>query len=141
MEITSAGASTAAAPTQNAFAALDSSEFIKVMVSELTNQDPFNPQDTSVLLEQMSSLRNIESQLSLQEQLQELVLQNQMASAGNLIGKLVQGLTDDANNITGMVTSVRITDDQVYLELDTGQSMRMSQVSVVAEGPTAGSGS
>ena len=60
--------SVGAAAGESGFAALRSEDFIKVMLSELTNQDPFEPQDSAALLEQMSSLRNIESQLSLQNQ-------------------------------------------------------------------------
>jgi len=120
-------------PRSNAFAQLDSSEFIQVMISELQNQDPFQPQDSSKLLEQMSSLRNIESQMTLQDQLQNLVQQNQVASAGNLIGKLVQGLSADGENVQGLVNSVRVTDDGVFLELDTGRSLKMSQVTAIAD--------
>lgn len=120
-------------PRSNAFAQLDSSEFIRVMISELQNQDPFQPQDSSKLLEQMSSLRNIESQMTLQNQLQNLVQQNQVASAGNLIGKLVQGLGEDGQNLQGLVNSVRVTNNGVFLELDTGASLKMSQVTAIAD--------
>ena len=119
----------------NGFAQLDSAEFIKVLFTELQNQDPLKPQDTSKLLEQLSSLRNIESQLSLQEQLEDLVTQNQVASAGNLIGKKVAGLDVENNKVSGLVASVRVKDDEVILELDTGQRLKMSNVTAIAGAP------
>ena len=77
-----AGSSLGAAVSgSSGFSELSSGEFLKIMLTELTNQDPFKPQDSGALLEQMSSLRNIESQLQLQEKLNALVLQNGISSA------------------------------------------------------------
>jgi flagellar basal-body rod modification protein FlgD len=116
-----------------AFGDLTSEDFIKVMISEMANQDPFDPQDSQALLEQLSSLRNIESQLALQDQIGALVLQNQVASAGGLIGKLVAG-RDDANDaVSGLVQSVRVAEGKVVLELDTGRSLSMDRVTNIAE--------
>lgn len=134
---TSATASSTTGISQNKFAEMSSEEFVNVLITELQNQDPLNPQDTGALLEQISSLRNIESQTTLAEQLESLVTQNQVASAGNLIGKLVEGLDTLNTNTTGLVTSVRVTDEGVFLELDNGRSMKMDQVTGIAELPEA----
>ena len=117
------------------FAALGSDEFIKIMLSELTQQSPFDPQDSSALLEQLSSLRNIESQISLQEQLEDLVLQNQISAAGGLIGKVVTGLDSQNNQVQGLVTSVRVQDGKAILELDSGKTLSMSRVTEISELP------
>jgi len=102
-------------------------------VTELTNQDPFKPNDSAQILEQLSSLRNIESQMSLQKQLQSLVLQNQIAQASGLIGKAVQGLDDQNNRVWGVVTSVRVADGKALLELDTGRTLPMGRVELIAQ--------
>lgn len=129
---TSSGGS---APPANRFAELSTEEFMKVLFTELQNQDPLKPQDSSKMLEQLSSLRNIESQLTLQQDLKALVTQNQIASAGNLIGKLVQGLDEGNNQVIGLVTGVRVADDKVLLQLDTGQQLDMGRVTAIAEMP------
>lgn len=124
-----AGASSlGASPGAGAFGDLTSDDFIRVLLTELSNQDPFDPQDSAALLEQMSSLRNIESQLSLQEQLGDLVLQNQVSAAGGLIGKLVTGLDGSNSDVEGVVTSVRVQDGQAILELDSGKALAMDRV-------------
>ena len=135
MSVGSIGAS-AIAGTNRGFAELSSEEFMSILISELKNQDPLDPQDTTALLEQLSSLRSIESQTSLQEDLADLVEQNQVASASNLIGKIVQGVDTTNTNATGLVVSVRVTDDGVFLELDNGRSMSMSQVTAITDLPT-----
>jgi flagellar basal-body rod modification protein FlgD len=116
----------------NRFAELSSEEFMKVLFTELQNQDPLNPQDSSKMLEQLSSLRNIESQVKLQDQLADLVSQNQVAAAGNLIGKAVQGLDETNKQTTGLVTSVRVTSDGVKLQLDNGSELDMARVTAIA---------
>lgn len=116
----------------NRFAELDSDDFVKVLVQELSNQDPFEPHDSAQILEQLSSLRNIESQATLQDRIEELVLQNEIAQAGGLIGRLVQGLTEDGDRVEGEVTSVRVRDGQAVLELDTGQRLPMARVERIA---------
>jgi len=125
--------SVGAAAGDSGFAALRSEDFIKVMLSELTNQDPFDPQDSGALLEQMSSLRNIESQLALQTQLEDLILQNQISAAGGLIGKVVSGLDGQNNPVEGLVTSVRVQGDETLLELDSGKVLSMDRVTKISE--------
>lgn len=119
----------------NKFSDLTSDDFVKVMIAELSHQDPFQPQDSSKLLEQFSSLRNVESQLKLQESLSSLVLQNQVASAGGLIGKLVAGLDLANQDVAGLVTAVRVQDGQAVLELDNGKTLPMERVTEIANLP------
>ncbi|MFA7237464.1 MAG: flagellar hook capping FlgD N-terminal domain-containing protein [Phycisphaeraceae bacterium] len=111
---------------------MSSTDFIKIMIEELQQQDPLDPQDTSKLMEQISSLRSIESQTSLQDQLKALVTQNQIAAAGNLIGKLVAGVDQTSTNTSGLVTAVRVTSDGVLLQLDNGSEMLMDNVSGIS---------
>jgi len=120
----------------NRFSDMSSEEFLEVLMQELKNQDPLNPQDSTKLLEQLSSIRSIESQLQLNDQLSALVNQNQFASAGGLIGKLVAGLDANNNEAIGQVVSVRMAEDKVFLELDTGQSVNMDRVTQIANMPT-----
>lgn len=112
----------------NGFGQLSSEEFIKVLTEELTHQDPFQPQDSGALLEQLSSLRNIESQMMLQDQIGALVLQNQMTAAGNMIGKLVVGMDDQNMSISGVVESVRVVDEKVMVGLDNGKQLAMDRI-------------
>jgi flagellar basal-body rod modification protein FlgD len=127
------GAASAGAEGAGGFGALSSGDFINVLLSELSNQDPFDPQDSAALLEQLSSLRNIESQLALQDQLEDLVLQNQVAAAGGLIGKVVAGLDSTNREAQGLVTSVRVQNGKAILELDSGRALAMDRVTEISE--------
>ncbi len=120
------------AVSKNQFSEISSEEFVKILVTELTQQDPLAPNDTKQVLEQLSSLRNIESQMDLQKSLESLVGQNQVAQASGLIGKVVEGLDGHDAKVSGQVTSIRIVDGKAVLELDTGKMLDMSRVTRIA---------
>ena len=121
----------ASQPTNNAFADLSSEDFVNILVTELTHQDPFKPNDTSEILQQLSSLRNIESQTSLQDQLQTMVDQNAISSASGLIGQEVTGLTDSNKNVTGIVKSLVIENGKPILKLEDGTRLAAENVTDV----------
>src|SRR4028118_709228 len=75
---------------------LKTEDFIKMMITQLQNQDPMEPAKNQELLAQMSQIGQLQSATTLQESLQGMVVQNQIGSAAGLIGKSVEGL--DAND-------------------------------------------
>ncbi len=115
----------------NGFSSLSSADFIRIMFTELANQDPFQPSDSSALLEQMNSIRSIESNIQLIDQLDTLVFENKLSSAATLIGKAVQGLTDDGFRVTGTVSTVVRQGDEVTLQLDTGWRLSIDNIELI----------
>ena len=122
---------TNSASASNGFAQLSSEEFVQIMLTELSNQDPFEPQDSAAIFEQLGSLRDIETQMALQEDLEAMVLQNSVASAGGMIGQLVKGLTSSNQQVEGIVTSLKIEDGRPVLQLDSGQTLEADRVTEV----------
>lgn len=104
----------------NRFSELESEDFLRIIFTELTNQDPLQPNDTNALLEQLNSIRSIESDIQLGNQLEALVTENQLASASNLLGKVITGRTADFDLAEGVVVGVRREADEVQLELEDG---------------------
>ncbi len=131
--ITPTANSTATSTAANPFAQLSSGEFLKIMLTELTNQDPLEPNDSAAILEQLSSLRNIEGQLNLENKLESLVLGQSVAQAGGMIGKVVGGLNESNDEVEGLVTAVRIIDGTAQLELDTGQKLPINRVTTISQ--------
>jgi len=116
---------------------LKTEDFIKMMVTQLQNQDPLEPAKNQELLAQMSQIGQLESQTQLQESLKGLVLQNSLGAAGNLIGRMVQGMDDNGEELEGVVSSVRVEDNQVFLELDSGKTLALGRVTNIANVPIA----
>ncbi|MFZ2873526.1 MAG: flagellar hook capping FlgD N-terminal domain-containing protein [Phycisphaerales bacterium] len=90
----------------SAFSALSSEDFTKIILQELSRQDPLQPSDTSTLIQQLSGLRSIQSDMDLGDKLQDLVRQNEFASATTLLGTRVTGRSIDNIEVEGVVKSV-----------------------------------
>ena len=116
-------------------AQLKTEDFIKMMITQLQHQDPLEPAKNQELLAQMSQIGQLQSQTLLQESLQGLVLQQNLGAAGNLIGKVVDGVDDAGEQARGLVTSVRVQDKQVLLELDNGKRLSLGKVTGIATAP------
>jgi len=113
---------------------LSSEEFLQLIFTEMSNQDPLEPNDTSALLDQIANIRSIESDVDLVDKLGELVGQNEMAAGAGLIGRLVSGLSEANERVTGIVNSVSRTEEGVVLNLDGGMRVPMGDVDRVLEG-------
>jgi flagellar basal-body rod modification protein FlgD len=123
---------------------LKAQDFIKMMITQLQNQDPTSPAKNEELLAQMSQIGQLQASTTLTDSIKGMVLQNQIGSAGNMIGKSVQGLTDDNQSVKGIVNSVRVENENVMLELDSGHTLALGRVTAIAQAPgkavTAGTG-
>ena len=117
------------------FNEMSSEEFMKIIFTELQQQDPFSPNDSSALLEQLNSIRSIESDISMGKQLESIVFQNQLAGAGNLIGKRISGLTVDNERVAGQVKSVTRAGDEISLLLHNNWVVPMDNVEYIDEQP------
>ena len=95
-------------PVTDKFSDLAIEDFIKLMVTELQNQDPLNPMDNAQILQQMSQMQSIQSTTKLNTTLDAVLLGQNLSNAGSLIGKTIVGLTDKGADITGEVESVTI---------------------------------
>lgn len=123
----SAGSRNAAAASNDAFRSAD---FMKIMLSELSHQDPFSPQETSKIVENMQKLQELANT-------QYTKFRNDLNWAQQLMGQQVnvqQIVTDDAGrqqlvdaglnpdvgyqNVTGTVSSFRQVGESVYLSVN-----------------------
>src|SRR5438045_4554757 len=84
---------------------LKPADFIKMMITQLQNQDPTQPVKNEELLAQMSQISQLQSNTTLTSTLQGMTLQNQIGSASSLMGKIVSGLDDANDPVQGLVTS------------------------------------
>ena len=119
------------ADTPSRFSEMETEDFIRIIFAALSNQDPFSPNDSGALLDQLNSIRSIESDIKLISRLDALVFQNQLGAAANLIGKFVDGLTADNQRVSGIVVSVVRQGDSVNLELDNGWQVPINSVETI----------
>ena len=92
-------------------------DFTKMLVAELKNQDPSQPMSNSDLLNQVSQIRAIESNDQLSSTLKSVLLGQNLASAGNLIGRTIKGLDTTGTRVNGPVSSVSISGNAATLSV------------------------
>lgn len=116
---------------------LTGADFLQLLVTQLTNQDPLDPTSNADILAQLSSIRDIELSTTLVDSLTALTGNQRYASAAGLIGKHVSGHAIDESDtqqaVSGTVVGVRFdADGTVHLELDSGMQLPLDSVETVA---------
>ncbi|MGC4034170.1 MAG: flagellar hook capping FlgD N-terminal domain-containing protein [Tepidisphaeraceae bacterium] len=130
--------STTGSTTSTTKKSLTSEDFIQMMITQLQNQDPTEPTKSQDLLAQMSQIGSLQSSNDLQTSLKKMTLQNSLSNAAAMIGKTVAGKDANGEDMQGIVTSVKVVDGNLSLQLDSGQSMSMDNVlSVTPNNDTA----
>jgi hypothetical protein len=106
--------------TSNVTSALnqvDLDDFLKLMITELQNQDPLNPLENDELLAQISQIREVGATEQLTSTLNAVLLGQNISSATNLIGADVVALNDAGQRVSGNVRVVTITNGKPMLDL------------------------
>ena len=109
------------------FSKLTPDDFLKMLITELQNQDPTNPTDNSQILQQISEMSNIQATTSLTTSLTAMLTEQNLSAASALVGKSVQGLADDGSTASGTVDSVTISDGVPKLNIGQ-QTMTLSNI-------------
>jgi len=112
---------------------LRSEDFFKILVTELQQQDPMKPNETSDMISQVSQIRSIELSGQLTDTLGQLAQQQKASGASDLIGKYVQAAMEGEDGqafvLDGVVTGVQFASDgSATLELDSGMAVRAADV-------------
>ncbi len=115
---------------------LSSDEFLQLMITELTNQDPMEPMSNQELLNQMATIQKLESDRMMTnsfEQLMDkfngLIDRETLSTATRMIGELVSGTDVNGQYTMGRIIAVGMDSDQILVELDTGQQIAWENVS------------
>ena len=112
----------------------DKDLFLKLLVAQMQNQDPFNPQDPTQYVTQLAQFNSLEQMMAMNDRLQylldgtgALIVNTVVGAASALIGKNVvvyapveEGMENsdkDPKKLTGKVEGVHIRDGGVYMSI------------------------
>jgi hypothetical protein len=107
----------------NAINDIDMNTFLKLMITELQQQDPLNPMDNKDMLDQIAQIRAVGASDQLTKTLNSVLLGENISSATNLIGADVSAITDDGQSITGVVNRISIDKGAPKLHIDNMPSL------------------
>ena len=95
-------------------------QFLKLLVTQLKNQDPLNPIENSEFVSELAQLQALDQSVKLSETNQALLLQSSLATGSSLIGKNVTGLVNAdgvSSEISGMLTSIKVENQHVIYNI------------------------
>jgi flagellar basal-body rod modification protein FlgD len=114
---------------------LSTSDFLKLLLAELENQDPTDPVDVSEMTSLFSSLTLVSEAETTNEYLSTLV--DSMSSlssnqAVSYLGKTITYTDSNSSKTTAVVSSVEYEDSVAYLVTEGGDKVKLSSVTGVS---------
>jgi len=94
---------------------VDVGDFLKLMITEMQNQDPLNPMDNAQLLSQLGEMQSINASRQLSDTLQGIRLGQNLTSATSLINRQIVALDDAGEEVIGVVERVTVNDGEPSL--------------------------
>jgi flagellar basal-body rod modification protein FlgD len=119
---------TSALPKQE----LGKEAFLKILVTQLQNQDPTNPQKDGEFVAQMAQLSVLEQLSNLNSSLSAyLGSGNNLSQYSYVLGNQVSWINPETNTLeSGIVTGINYKDNQVYFKIGDQEILADSIVSM-----------
>jgi flagellar basal-body rod modification protein FlgD len=100
---------------------VDYNDFLKLMVTELQNQDPTSPTDPTQYLSQLASFSSVEQQVNTNNKLDTMLTSQALTQADATLGRTA---TSPDGTVSGIVQSVAIgSDGTLTATLANGQAL------------------
>lgn len=87
---------------------LDQQDFLRLLVAQMTQQDPLNPKSDLEMIPQMVSFTQLEQSKSMQSDIAQLRAEQQLLRANSLLGRTVEIQDGSGARITGPVSAVQM---------------------------------
>lgn len=110
-------------------AGLKQEDFLKVLLAQLTFQDPLKPLDNNEFIAQFAQLTNLQQTQQLNDKLDSLLTFQAGGQAVGLIGKTVEVRTNDST-VVGEVTTTVFRDGTPELVVRTESGDILNEVSL-----------
>lgn len=114
---------------------LGKDEFLKILMTQVQNQDPLNPVDDKEFISQMATFSSLEQMMNLNTTMTQFVeKQDPFTTFLDWMGKEVSWTADGgATEKTGTVSSVKQSKGKYYLVLNDGTEISPSNVLAVTQ--------
>ncbi|QKS71434.1 flagellar hook assembly protein FlgD [Paenalkalicoccus suaedae] len=117
---------------------LDQDAFLKILLTQLSNQDPLNPMEDKEFIAQMAQFSSLEQMTQMNQSLKtflEASSRSELASNAELIGKVISyERTNSSGEKTpqeGLVTSVVLKEGRTLVELEDGVRIPIQDIQAV----------
>lgn len=119
---------TAATGTPSA-ASLGQEDFLKILTTQLSFQDPLKPLDNQQFMAQMAQFAGLEQTRAMNDNIESLLSIQAATQSIGLLGRTVEVATD-TNSVVGEVTSLRFANGQPLASVRTAQGQVMNDLTL-----------
>ncbi|MCF7935523.1 MAG: flagellar hook assembly protein FlgD [Synergistales bacterium] len=95
---------------------LGKDDFLEILITQLTNQDPMDPMKDKEFISQMAQFSELEQITNMSESLDNLTRVSLSSSVGYL-GRTVEYIDGEGERVSGEVTGIRFDQGQVILDV------------------------
>lgn len=120
--------SSTAAVAQNAYG-LQFDSLLKIILTQLTYQDPLKPMDNTEFVSQLAQFSQLQQTQSMNDQLTSLLSAQSATQATSLLGKTVD-IATASGTISGTVSAIAFASGQPTITIKTGTGQTISKLSV-----------
>ncbi len=106
-------------------------QFLEILMAQLQNQNPLDPQKSGKFVDQMASLTSLEQMTQISNSMKSFQQSQKSQQFMTLLGKNVEVKTSEGNTVTGEVESVRFTDDGSSVLVD-GEDIGTEEISAIS---------
>lgn len=110
---------------------LGQEDFLKLLVTKMSTQDPMNPQQDTEFIAQMAQFSTLEQSKSMTADIAMLKAQQEVLTANGLIGRTVTVSQNDKQVAQGMVTSIAMNDGAPAVVIN-GKNYSLEDVSLIS---------
>jgi len=113
---------------------LGKDDFLKILITQLQNQDPLNPMQDREFISQMATFSSLEQMANMNQSLTEFLQterQHSIIQYSEMIGKEVEYKTEEGEG-TGIVKSIRFNGSDVLIELENGKEINSSTIQKIS---------
>ncbi|KQU18543.1 hypothetical protein ASG65_07210 [Bacillus sp. Leaf13] len=125
---------------------LGKDDFLKLLLTQLQNQDPSSPMDNTEFIGQMATFSSLEQMMNIGSQIDELIglnQQNSLMNYNSFVGKEVTWhiLDESSENLAieegvGIVESIQYKGDNIYFILEDGTKLQPANISAMKQSST-----
>jgi flagellar basal-body rod modification protein FlgD len=139
MAIEALGAVTGSTSTSNAAGSVGMQDFVRILVSQLNNQDPLKPMDNQEFMTQLAQFTALEQSRLLNQNLEALLAVQSTTQSVGLIGRTVDVATS-SGTVSGQVIQLDFSSGEPRMTVRPGTAtsaaefltgVRVSQISTV----------
>jgi flagellar basal-body rod modification protein FlgD len=108
---------------------MNQEDFLKILLTQLTYQDPMKPMDNQEFMAQMAQFTSLEQTQQLNDKISTLISNQAALQSVGLIGRTVD-ISSTGGSMTGTVVSLSLSGDSPLISVRTSAGVTLPNISL-----------